>query len=198
MRTTEKHKIIIVEPAEIIQQGLTQILKNYIPGIEVINCHTVSELHAGTEKEGLFLVMINTSLIENTSAISDHAIQQAHLIGIVSNCFYREHTNLFDDLIYITDHAEKIVEVVKKYLYQQPKKLKILGVKLTNRELDVLKRLIKGYSNKQISSELNISIHTVISHRQNITVKLGIKSIAGLTIYGVINNIIDVEDYLDQ
>ena len=69
---------------------------------------------------------------------------------------------------------------------------------MTSRELDVLKRIVKGYSNKQIADELFISIHTVVTHRRNITEKLGIKSVAGLAIYGVINNIIDSNDYLND
>ncbi|NJO92945.1 MAG: hypothetical protein HC831_31265, partial [Chloroflexia bacterium] len=41
--------------------------------------------------------------------------------------------------------------------------------------------------------KLFISIHTVISHRKNITEKLGIKSISGLTVYAVLNKLIDTE-----
>ena len=68
------------------------------------------------------------------------------------------------------------------------------GEDLTNREKDVLKLVASGYSNKKIAEELFISVHTVISHRKNITEKSGIKSISGLTVYAILNNLIDTDN----
>jgi DNA-binding CsgD family transcriptional regulator len=47
-----------------------------------------------------------------------------------------------------------------------------------------------GFTNQQIADKLFISKHTVISHRKNITSKLGIKTVSGLTVYAVLNNLI--------
>lgn len=65
---------------------------------------------------------------------------------------------------------------------------------LSERELDILKAVAGGYSNKEIADKLFISINTVITHRKNITEKLGIKTIAGLTVYAIMNNIIYPEE----
>ncbi len=62
---------------------------------------------------------------------------------------------------------------------------------LTQREREILRQVAMGYSNKEIADSLFISIHTVITHRKNITGKLGIKSISGLTVYAIINRLID-------
>jgi DNA-binding CsgD family transcriptional regulator len=51
-----------------------------------------------------------------------------------------------------------------------------------------------GYTNKAIAEKLFISAHTVISHRKNITEKLGIKSIPGLTVYAIIQNIVNTSE----
>lgn len=64
---------------------------------------------------------------------------------------------------------------------------------LSERERDVLVLVAKGLTNKEIASELNISPHTVISHRKNIVHKTGIRSVAGLTVYAVLNKFIDSE-----
>ena len=64
---------------------------------------------------------------------------------------------------------------------------------LTPREREVLVLLVQGLINKEIADRLNISLTTVISHRKNITEKLGIKSISGLTIYAVMNGFIDAD-----
>ncbi|MFV0506825.1 MAG: response regulator transcription factor [Bacteroidales bacterium] len=70
------------------------------------------------------------------------------------------------------------------------------GVKniLSDREIDVLKLVAKGYINKEISDELCISINTVITHRKNITEKLSIKTISGLTVYAMLNGYITADD----
>ena len=61
---------------------------------------------------------------------------------------------------------------------------------LTSRELEVLQLVAYGFLNKQIADNLSISLHTVISHRKNITRKLQIKTIAGLTVYALLNGLI--------
>ena len=62
---------------------------------------------------------------------------------------------------------------------------------LTPREIEVLVLVTRGLINKEIADLFNISIHTVISHRRNITRKTGIKTVAGLTVYALLNNLID-------
>ena len=62
---------------------------------------------------------------------------------------------------------------------------------MSNRETEVLVRVAKGMTNKDISDVLNISVHTVITHRKNIVKKTGIKSVSGLTVYALLNNLID-------
>ena len=64
---------------------------------------------------------------------------------------------------------------------------------LSAREIEVLVLVTKGLINKEIADKLNISLTTVISHRKNITEKLGIKSVSGLAIYAVMNGYIDAD-----
>jgi regulator of cell morphogenesis and NO signaling len=66
------------------------------------------------------------------------------------------------------------------------------GDELSAREKEILICVAKGMLNKQIADLYNISIYTVITHRKNITRKTGIKSVAGLTIYALLNNLIDM------
>lgn len=65
---------------------------------------------------------------------------------------------------------------------------------LSARERDVLELLVKGYINKEIADKLNISIATVIFHRNNISEKLNTRSIGRLTVYAVLNNIVALAD----
>jgi DNA-binding CsgD family transcriptional regulator len=63
---------------------------------------------------------------------------------------------------------------------------------LSEREKEILVSVAKGMLNKEIADQYNISIHTVISHRKNITRKIGIKTVAGLTVYALLNGLIDI------
>lgn len=64
---------------------------------------------------------------------------------------------------------------------------------LSERERDVLVQIVNGLSNKEIADVLCISTHTVITHRKNITRKLNIHSTAGLTIYAIVNKLVNLD-----
>jgi regulator of cell morphogenesis and NO signaling len=63
---------------------------------------------------------------------------------------------------------------------------------LSDREKDVIIGVVQGLQNKEIADQLCISTNTVITHRRNIARKLQIHSPAGLTIYAIVNNLVDI------
>lgn len=65
---------------------------------------------------------------------------------------------------------------------------------LSAREREIVCCIARGMSNKEIASHLNISVHTVTTHRRNISAKLSIHSPAGLTIFAIINKMVDISD----
>ncbi|MCH5335354.1 MAG: helix-turn-helix transcriptional regulator [Alistipes sp.] len=65
---------------------------------------------------------------------------------------------------------------------------------LSPREREVLVMIAKGLMNKEIADRLGIGLTTVISHRRNLSSKLGIKSVSGLTIYAVMRGYVDADD----
>ena len=64
---------------------------------------------------------------------------------------------------------------------------------LSDREIEVLSLIVKGYINKEIAHRLNIGMTTVITHRKNIMDKLGMRSVSALTIYAVMNGYVDID-----
>ena len=74
---------------------------------------------------------------------------------------------------------------------------KLLGYEkeaLSMREVEIVREIAMGLSNKEIADKLCLSTHTVMSHRKNIARKLDIHSTAGLTIYAVVNGIIEIKE----
>lgn len=64
--------------------------------------------------------------------------------------------------------------------------------RLSDREIEVLALVAQGFINKEIADRLNIALSTVVSHRKNITEKLGMKSVSALTVYAVMNGYVDI------
>jgi DNA-binding CsgD family transcriptional regulator len=96
----------------------------------------------------------------------------------------------------LSDDKEAIINTISRYLKPQLDNNLSSDSILSERETEVLKLLANGKSHKEIADNLFISIHTVVTHRKNISTKLGIKSTAALVIYAVANNIINLNDSL--
>ena len=65
---------------------------------------------------------------------------------------------------------------------------------LSQREKEIIGCVVRGMTNKEIAEKLFISVHTVITHRRNITRKLQIHSAAGLTIYAIVNKLVELSE----
>lgn len=116
--------------------------------------------------------------------------------------------DIYDNEVWLRQHAQvedSIFVPAIRRLEQQSKKNDVtknisgmvLGAAqnadlLSEREKDVIIALVQGMSNKEIANHLCISINTVITHRRNIAHKLQIHSPAGLTIYAIVNGLVDI------
>ena len=64
---------------------------------------------------------------------------------------------------------------------------------VSDREKEIISCIVRGQTNKEIADTLNISVNTVLTHRKNISRKLNIHSVSGLTIYAIVNSIVDID-----
>ena len=99
--------------------------------------------------------------------------------------------NIFVPAIRQLERQQKQNDVsvkISKMISQNPDN----GDALSDREKDVVVSLVQGMTNKEIADHLCISVNTVITHRRNIARKLQIHSPAGLTIYAIVNNLVDI------
>jgi DNA-binding NarL/FixJ family response regulator len=87
---------------------------------------------------------------------------------------------------------DQLNNLLEEKLHQQ--KAQNSKAALSEREQEVLTLIAKGEMNKTIADKLNISLNTVLTHRKNITAKLSIKTVSGLTVYAILNGLISADE----
>lgn len=187
-----RYRIAIVEPSVIIAEGVASILRSsgeadvvaiyptlraYADRLNVKDVEVVvvgSQVAVGaqlrSELQGVAVVLLSTTVVD------EDVLRQVD--GVI---------NIYDDEATLMRKLRTAVEQGETNPYSD-------SHDLSERERDVLILVAKGMANKEIADRLNISIHTVMSHRKNITHKTGIKSVAGLTVYALLNNLLDQSD----
>jgi len=191
--------IIIVDSSNIIYEGICKIISNSVYTFNfhfACNLNEMYQLHLRYNAE---IVIINPILIQNIGK-EFQSFQKEFVntrwIAIIYSHNDPQLLSLFNGIININEVANEINILIHKNLnIQNPlQKQSSQNETLSEREIDVLKLLVNGNANKEMADKLNISINTVITHRKNISLKTGIKSVSGLTIYAVVNNYISVDN----
>ncbi|MDP2037331.1 MAG: LuxR C-terminal-related transcriptional regulator [Ignavibacteria bacterium] len=190
--------IAVLEPSQIVFEGLSNVLSKSGQQFHLLRTDNLNEIQNLAALGKLELAIINPSQIQNKNK-EFLAAKKNHpgivWVALIYNFFDQQLLSLFDKVINITDSGESIAEQIKNLSNSEIHSNDVEHEQLSEREIDVLKLIVKGFSNKEIADNLNISIHTVISHRKNISQKTGIKSQSGLTIYAISNKIILIEDF---
>lgn len=184
--------VIISHPSEIIRKGIFSILENEVDATVLCfeNLYDVKEHLFVTYNEIAFVLPLE----ENQSEILTNfrfKSNEIFVIGIITKNTETAFMH-FDYLFNIDNPAQELVQHIKQHLNESI--TSVDDEELSTREKEVLRLIAMGQTNKSIADTLYISTHTVISHRKNITDKLGIKSIPGLTVYAIIQKIVSQAD----
>ena len=112
-------------------------------------------------------------------------------VGLGAASFIDAHTAIEDNILV------PMVRLIENPSYHtRPAKAALAAEEergeLSEREIEILVSVAQGLLNKEIADRHNISINTVITHRKNITRKTGIKTVAGLTVYAILNGYVDI------
>ena len=191
-------EIAIVEANALTSLGLKTILERMIPMAVIRTFHSFGELTDDTpdmyahyfisaqiyvEHNAFFLPRKRKTIV---LAGDSHQFQ---LSGVPILNIYQAEEQLVKDILKLHQHAHHDGYPVK----DMPPTPPTTGHELSAREIEVLVLITKGLINKEIADKLNIGLTTVITHRKNITEKLGIKSVSGLTIYAVMNGYVEAD-----
>lgn len=188
--------IVIADSSQIIFDGLYKQFVQAKLNCHVLNAANLQELKVLEQRHPIDLIIINPILVvNNTESFKrlKNDFGQVAWIALLYAYFEPKLLSLFDAQIHLEDSHPTIISLIEKQIQAAQLTEPLLAHSLTEREVDVLKLLVSGCSNKEIADKLFISTHTVISHRKNISQKTGIKSVSGLTIYAVTQNIISLD-----
>ena len=193
-----RNRVIICEASEIIANGLAEVIDSMAQFDVVARIESPEHLNEKITASDANIVIINPLLLgyQNKEFINQLGKEHPQLIIIALATAYLDHSVLtpYSGVIEINDTRSKIISKMNEFAQSETTKKD--DVELSKREIDVLVAVAKGMMNKEIADLMNISIHTVISHRKNITRKTGIKSVSGLTVYALLNNLIDENELL--
>ncbi len=189
--------IIAVETSPLISEGLAGILNKSEIHCRLSVVGSLEEAELLQAKKKYEVVIINPLFFNNNTKLF-HTIkgrfERVKWVGLVYALYAPEIISMFDALITASDTPSSVTDKLNKLFdVENGTEQSTLQEILTSREIDVLKLLATGHANKEIADKLNISIHTVITHRKNISQKTGIKTVSGLTIYAVTQKLISID-----
>jgi DNA-binding NarL/FixJ family response regulator len=193
--------IAIIEPSHIVFEGLNTFLLKNIENSHIERIDNLADLlQTGTRKK-IDIVIVNPNLCQQNGKqlqTLKNELANSKWIGLVYAYFDPQLLSNFDANIYINDSPNSITDQIENLIRSDENSdTSLQQESLSTREIDVLKLLAAGNANKEIADKLNISTYTVISHRKNITIKTGIKSVSGLTIFAVINGLVSLSELSD-
>jgi len=113
---------------------------------------------------------------------------------ILKNC---DKIELYSAIEAVCDGKTYFSTEVSQVVMDEMTKIKIadraeVKTSLSKREKEVLKLIVKDMSNQQIADQLHISIRTVETHKQNLISKTGTNNVAGLVVFAIKNNLVDI------
>lgn len=190
-------RIAIADPSWLMVEGLQHLISIYKEFRIVWAGQELAGLNDKIIAGEIDVLLINPMMFDFSRRSSVRTYWGAYIdivtIAIVYNHMDSEYLKQFDEVIEVTESKHRIIKKIQN-VRSIDKESSCENAELSDREKEILIAVAKGLTNKEIADSHNISIHTVISHRKNITRKTGIKSVSGLTVYALLNNLLNQND----
>ncbi len=192
-------KIVIAEPSAIVRSGLETILK-HLPGlrIQVSEITTIESLTEDLRTHQPDILIINPSIpgyftiphLKEMTGCPDMKCF-ALLYALTDHSL----TRYYDDQISIFDSADELKHKLERlHTKKEEGDESDEQQTLSTREKEIVVCVVKGMTNREIADRLFLSTHTVITHRRNIARKLQVHSASALTVYAIVNKLVELSD----
>ena len=200
MKNNETIRIAVAESSVIIRSGLTLALKRLpnlkIQPIEILSLDALNDC-LRTQYPDILVVNPTFGDYFDVARFKEETAGKGIRVVALASSFidasllskYDEAISIFDDMETLSGKITRLQNIVEEEEEGQES--------LSQREKEIVICVVKGMTNKEIAEKLYLSIHTVITHRRNISRKLQIHSAAGLTIYAIVNKLVELSDVKD-
>lgn len=191
--------VVIAEASVIIRSGLAMALKRLpnmrIQPIEVLNPTALDDCLMTQHVDILIVNPAFGNFFDVDKFKSDESNRAIFVLALVSGHVNSDLLLKYDATISIFDEIDNIATKLStlQTVNEGDGKESDEDV-LSQREKEIVICVVKGMTNKAIADKLFLSIHTVVTHRKNISRKLQIHSISGLTIYAIVNKLIALDE----
>ena len=199
MKNNEVIRIAIAETSVIIRGGLTAALKR-LPNVKVqpIELLSIEALHDCVRTQCPDMLIFNPAFgdyFDIGKFREETSGKKIRVIALVTSFVDASLLSKYDESISIFDDLERLSKKISGLLNVPSEEEDLENQDaLSQREKEIVICVVKGMTNKEIAEKLFLSIHTVITHRRNISKKLQIHSAAGLTIYAIVNKLVTLND----
>ncbi len=164
--------------------------------IDIAEVADISNISLSVNKFSPDVLIVNPVQMGNFSPLSlrtELGNESLRIVALQSAFADQSLLQNFDDIISIYDSADSITQKITAVIkLNDPDSDSKPERELSVREREIIVCVVKGMTNKVIADALNLSTHTVIAHRRNIANKLQIHSPSGLTIYAIVNKLVDI------
>ncbi len=196
MGTDNRKNVLLIMPSALVARGFESVFSD----LGEFRVHGVlADLSNGAEVRlkniGADVIVVDPVVFEYASRANARSLisqySDAAVVGLRTISMSEDAWKQFDEVVDIYDAPPVIVRKLRAAMTSRSETPRTEGEELSAREKEILVCVAKGMLNKEIADYYSISIHTVITHRKNITRKTGIRTVAGLTVYALLNNLID-------
>lgn len=196
MKNGNRYNVLLIVPSRIVARGIEGVFHDLgefsVEGI-LSDLSRTSEVRL--KNMDADLIIVDPVIFEYSSRPSGKAriseYSDAVVVALQTVQMEDEVWRQYDEVIGLYDSPPVIIRKLRDAMSSRQEVPKPASQELSVREKEILVCVAKGMLNKEIADLFNISIYTVITHRKNITRKTGIKTVAGLTVYALLNNLID-------
>ena len=200
-KSSEPIRVVVADSSAIVRMGLVAVLR-HLPGLNVqaIDVRTQQSLHNYVLQQMPQVVIVNP-MFDGVFNVRDFRSSvprcKTKFVAFETSVVGESTLGDYDDHIALFDTPDEI-DARLSHLLAKPQKVETPDQEeLSQREREIVVCVVKGMTSKEIAQSLCLSIHTVITHRRNISHKLQIHSSAGLTIYAIVNKLVDLKDIKD-
>ena len=192
-------KVVVAESSVIIRSGLVSILKRIGLNLHLTEVGEMAHLSTHLTRQSPDLLIVNPAFLGHfylPQLKADARCRQMHSVALLSVPTDPALLRTYDATVTLYDTPEQIREKLITLIREEQTTASPADT-LSPREKEIVVCVVKGMTNKQIASQLTLSTHTVITHRRNIAGKLQIHSPAGLTVYAIVNRLVELSEISD-